>query len=335
MFMSSNTHNLISIIVPVFNGELFINRAYNLLVNQNLLDFEIIFIDNNSSDNSINIINEIRNKDNRVSLYFERNQGAASARNKGLKQAKGAFIYFFDVDDELYDEAIKSLLQVLVENEDVDSVFGNMVKSNLALKETQTTSIDTMKLSIPEKYVFGIRWMNYGTLPGTPCFLHRKRVFKKIGNFNSELKLGEDAAFHVKLGMECNVAHLDKKILLYYRHQDSTVSIQNKKQAKEFTYWQPLIKEHIPYLISHKVPIEFKKEVLVRVYGYMPKMLALTNGVLKRSNLKKKLLSEVKSLKIPFFISIFVNLVAVTGSLNLYKFYFFYILKPYKKHLMK
>ena len=331
---SISAQNLVSIIIPVYNGELFINNAYQLLINQKLQDFEIIFVDNNSTDSSLNIIRNIIKIDKRVCLYKEQIQGAASARNKGLNYAKGEFIYFFDVDDELFDNALNALLDVLINNENLDSVYGNTIKSNKSLKETISLDEDTYKLSIPKPNYWGIRWMNYGTLPGTPSFLHRKRVFNIVGNFNPELRLGEDAAFHVKLGLECKIAHLDKKVLLYYRHESSTVSSQNKIEAKEFTYWEPLIKEHIPYLISKEVPIEFKKEVLIRVYAYIPKMLVLTNGFSNRRQLKKKLLQEIKPLNIPFFIKIFINLVVLSGSLNLYKFYFFYILKPFIKHVV-
>lgn len=330
-----NSSHLISIIIPVFNGELFIDLAYKILIQQHVKDFEIIFIDNNSTDYSAEIINTIIKHDARVSLYNESVQGAASARNTGLKQAKGDFIYFFDVDDELFDNALNALLEVLKADKTLDSVHGNMIKSNLNLKDTKSTLKDTFKVEIFEPFYWGIRWMHYGKLSNTGCFLHRKSVFDKIGGFNPVLRLGEDAAFHVKLGMECKVAHLDKKILLYYRHQDSTVSHQNKIEAKEFTYWEPLIHEHIPYLVSHDVPLAFKKMVLQRVYSYIPKMLALTHPYRKRKQLKEKLLQAIQPLKIPILLRLFINVITLTGSLNLYKFYNYYVLKYYIKYMVK
>jgi len=326
---------MISIIIPVYNGEVFIKNAYKLLIDQNLLDFEIIFVDNNSTDNSIGIIKDIIQLDTRVFLYHESKQGAAAARNKGLKYAKGEFIYFFDVDDELFNNAINALFNVLIENKDLDSVHGNIVRSDLKLKDTKITYEDTNKLTIPEPYYWGIRWMHYNTLPNTACFLHRKSVFNKIGCFNPKLRLGEDAAFHIKLGMECNIAHLDKNILLYYRHQQSTVSTQDKKQAKVFTYWEPLIHEHIPYLISHKVPLAFKKKVLVRTYGSISQMLILTKGYRNKKQLKKKLLQDIKPLSIPFLLKPFIGLSMISGNMVFQKFYAYYVLKYYIKYVVK
>ena len=335
MKTEDNQVSLVSVIIPVFNGNSFIRDAYNIILKQNLLKFEIIFVDNNSTDDSLKIINDIIKKDSRVSLYKEFTQGAASARNKGLNNSKGDFIYFFDVDDELFDNALKSLLEILINDYGLDSVHGNILKSNIKLRQLKNIPVSTNKLTIPAPYYWGIRWMNYGTLPGTPSFLHRKRVFSKVGNFNTQLKLGEDAAFHVKLGMECKIAHIDKNILLYYRHQKSTVSNQNKKQAKVFTYWEPLILEHIPYMITHEVPLAFKIEVLKRVYAYIPKMLALTEGLSHRRQLKNKLLTEIKPLKIPVFLGMFHSLISITGSLDLYKFYAYYVLSYYIKYFIK
>lgn len=332
---SRNLRHMVSVIIPVYNGQLFIKDAYELLINQNLQDFEIIFVDNNSTDNSLVIIRDLIKTDSRVFLYQESVQGAASARNTGLKYAQGEFIYFFDVDDELFDNAINALLEVLIANENLDSVHGNTVKSRLKLKETETTSTDTNKLTIPEPYYWGIRWMSYGTLPGTPSFLHKKTVFDRVGFFNPKLKLGEDAAFLVKLGMECTVGHLDKKILLYYRHQQSTVSNQNKQQAKVFTYWEPMIHEHIPYLVSHQVPLAFKKKVLAQVYGYIAKMLVLTTPYSNRRELEKKLLQDIKPLSFPIYLRPFNSLITLSGSANLYKVYYYYVLKFYIEHFVK
>ncbi|MBO3099909.1 glycosyltransferase family 2 protein [Gelidibacter sp. DF109] len=326
---------LVSIIIPVFNGQSFIRDAYRLLIDQKLDNFEIIFVDNNSTDSSVEIINNIIKTDARVLLYQEFEQGAAAARNAGLKYAKGEFIYFFDVDDELFDNALNALLEVLISNEDLDSVHGNMVRSTLKLLDTPIGNDDTNKITFCERYYWGMLWMTYATLPNTGCFLHRKNVFDKISCFNTKLKLGEDAAFHVKLGMECQVAHLDKNILLYFRHEQSTVSAQNKKQSKVFTYWEPLIHSHIPYLLTHDVPLDFRKQVLVRVYGSIPHMLFLTKGYAQKKQLKNKLFREIKPLRIPVFLRPFINIVMLSGNGNVYKVYAYFVLRYYMKYAVK
>ncbi|RSK40499.1 glycosyltransferase family 2 protein [Mangrovimonas spongiae] len=323
--------SLISIIIPIYNGASFIKTAYSVIINQKIEHFELIFVNNNSTDDSEVIIQSIQEQDSRVFLYHEAVQGAAAARNTGLKYAKGDYIYFFDVDDELFNNALKTLYSLLESNPLLDSVFGNTIKSTSNLKNTQISEQETLNFVVHKAPYYGVRWMNYSMLPGISSFLHRKNVFKKVGKFNTELLLGEDAAFHVKLGMMCDIGCIDKHVLLYFRHSASTVSKQNRLQPKEFTYWEPLVKEHLPFLLLNQVPLQFKTEVFKRVYGYLPKMLALTHGVKNRFKLKKKLKREILPLHLPWLLQPFIWITALTGSLNFYKFYFFYILNVYMK----
>ncbi|MBF31813.1 MAG: hypothetical protein CL529_11650 [Aequorivita sp.] len=325
----------LSIIIPVYNGNKFIDNAYQYVLDQKVTDFELIFINNNSGDNSLQLLKKIQMQDERVILLKESIQGAAAARNKGLKYATGSYVYFFDVDDELFPNALNTLIEVLEKNAEIDSVFGNIVKSRKHIEDV-TIPNETLKVTIhPEKY-WGIRWLDYSTLPGTPSFVHRKRVFEKIGNFNTSLLLGEDAAFMVKLGMECTVAHIDKFVMLYHRHEESTVSKQNKVQKeKVFTYWEPLIHEHIPYYNTTKTPHEFKKKILFKTYGSLAKMIALTKGYKARITLKNKLLLEIRPIEIPLLHKPFISLITVSGSLNLYKLYLFYVVRPYLKYCLK
>ncbi|CAM3438608.1 glycosyltransferase family 2 protein [Aequorivita lipolytica] len=325
----------LSIVIPVFNGEKFVENAYRYVLRQEISDFELIFIDNNSIDNSLELLRKIKKQDKRVMLLKETTQGAAAARNKGLGYAKGDYIYFFDVDDELFPNALKALMEVLENDEMLDSVFGNIIKTHKHIEDIVLPH-ESLEIIINHNQYWGIRWLDYGTLPGTPSFLHRKRVFEKTGNFNTTLLLGEDAAFLVKLGMECNIAHIDKYVMLYHRHQDSTVSRQNKVQAhKVFTYWEPLVQEHIPYYITTQTPLEFRKKILFKTYGSVAKMIALTEGYKARCELKEKLLTQIRPLKIPFLHRPFISMITISGSINLYKIYLFYVVRSYLKYCLK
>ena len=264
----------------------------------------------------------------------EQEQGAAAARNKGLLHSSGGYVYFFDIDDDLFPDALRTLQNVLDANDAIDSVYGKSVKSRTRIALLELDEEESLQVQTFERPHLGIRWMDYGTLPGTPSFLHRKRVFEKVGNFNTALKLGEDAAFLVKLGMECTLAFIDKYVMMYYRHPNSTVSKQNQRQPyKEFTYWQPLVLEHIPYYVHHSVPKEFKKKLLLKTYGYLAKMIARTQGYHNRKLLKKQLFAQIKPLTVPILLRPFIWLITVSGSLNVYKAYFFYVLPLYLKSI--
>jgi len=297
----------------------------------------MVFIDNNSTDSSVTLISSLMKHDKRIRLFKEPKQGAAAARNKGIANAKGEFIHFFDVDDQLFEGALLALKEVLRINAEIASVFGKIVRASTQKIELTVSKAHSNKINIYKKPFLGLDWfINKNKLPNPPCFLHRRTVFNKINGFQEDLLIGEDAFFHVRLGNECNIASLDRNILHYYRHSDSTVSKQNKKVAdKVFTYWPQTIKAYLPYCYSNKVSNGFKFEVYRQVFGSIGKMIVLTKGLKNRIIIKKNCEKEIKPLKIPFVLNLFIYLLVLSGNFNIYKFYFFYLLEPYIKLINK
>jgi glycosyltransferase involved in cell wall biosynthesis len=114
----------ISVIIPVYNGSAFVKNAYRELKAQQLADAELIFVDNNSTDDTLTLLLELKEADTCVCVLQEQKKGAAAARNRGIREATGEFVYFFDVDDQLMPGALLHLLQILKGHPEADSVFG-------------------------------------------------------------------------------------------------------------------------------------------------------------------------------------------------------------------
>src|SRR3954470_7921673 len=89
----------VSVVIPVYNAEKYITECIESLLNQTLKQCEFIFVNDGSSDNSSQIINEFKKKDNRIILINQENQGVSIARNNGLKAASGEYVGFVDADD--------------------------------------------------------------------------------------------------------------------------------------------------------------------------------------------------------------------------------------------
>ena len=89
----------VSIIVPVYNVEKYLRQCLDSLINQTLQEIEIICVDDGSTDNSSNILSDYAQKDSRIIVHRQENQGLANARNAGLKLANGEYIGFLDSDD--------------------------------------------------------------------------------------------------------------------------------------------------------------------------------------------------------------------------------------------
>ncbi|SUC11881.1 glycosyl transferase family protein [Proteus mirabilis] len=106
---------LVSIIMPCFNSEKYISEAIESVLKQTYSNFELIIIDDNSTDSTLKIINSFR--DNRITIIsFDENQGAGVARNKGIEVANGRFIAFLDSDDLWSKNKLEAQIKFMLDN---------------------------------------------------------------------------------------------------------------------------------------------------------------------------------------------------------------------------
>ena len=92
-------NNTISVIVPIYNAELYLEQCLESIKNQTYKNFEVIMIDDGSTDKSQEICKKFSNSDKRFKLICQKNSGVSAARNKGISEATGKYIYFCDSDD--------------------------------------------------------------------------------------------------------------------------------------------------------------------------------------------------------------------------------------------
>jgi len=117
----------VSVIVPVYNGEKWLNRSLRSLVNQTLKEIQIICVNDCSTDNSLAILQQYAKKDKRIVIKnLKKNGGESAARNKGLKIAKGKYIAFIDQDDYIDLDFYEKLYEQ-TKDEKMDIVKGNVI----------------------------------------------------------------------------------------------------------------------------------------------------------------------------------------------------------------
>ena len=107
----------VSVIVPVYNTEKYVGKCVDSILQQSLEDIELICIDDGSDDRSGSILGDYANKDSRVRVFRQENQGQATARNVGIEEARGEYICFVDSDDWLSPDALKNLYQQAAEEQ--------------------------------------------------------------------------------------------------------------------------------------------------------------------------------------------------------------------------
>ena len=112
----------VSVIIPVYNTELYVRQTIQSILGQTLYDIEIITVNDGSTDNSLSILSELAKQDNRIKIFTHSNQGLSISRNVGIEKASGEFIYFMDSDDLLDHDTLEICYQKCT-SEQLDFVF--------------------------------------------------------------------------------------------------------------------------------------------------------------------------------------------------------------------
>ena len=107
----------VSIIIPVYNSESTLKRCIESVINQTYKNIEILIINDGSKDKSLNIMNEYKNKDERIIVINQKNKGLSGARNTGINNATGDYITFIDSDDYIKPNLVKDTIKIFEEYE--------------------------------------------------------------------------------------------------------------------------------------------------------------------------------------------------------------------------
>ena len=152
----------VSIIMPVYNDEEFLNESISSVLNQTLSNIELICVNDGSTDNSLNILNDFASKYEFIKIFSKENEGSGIARNFGMTQAKGEYIASLDSDDLFIDnDALEKMYDVAIKN-DALMVSANLKGKNLAGKLVINNVLpryDEEKIITPKEY--GIPWEYY------------------------------------------------------------------------------------------------------------------------------------------------------------------------------
>ena len=159
-----------SIIIPIYNAEKYLIQSLNSIINQSFTDFELILVNDGSTDNSKQICEEYAEKDDRIKVITTKNQGSGPARNAGIAIATGKYCYFPDSDDLLIKDALKSMYEETQKCEAdlyVFSYFISMRDNKKQIKKDRLNDLfleDKIKLNYEEymkdgnKYIQGAPW---------------------------------------------------------------------------------------------------------------------------------------------------------------------------------
>ena len=234
---------LVSIVIPAYNTEQYIHRAIESSIRQTYKNIEIIIIDDGSTDGTLNVAQSYESQDSRVRVIHQENKGVSSARNHGIREAKGEYIMFLDSDDWFEDNAVEVLVDMQlkypdkliaadfnrVEYDENDCTF-HILQYFFKEYKDKILQIDSIEEALSEWGKARLQFIH-------AKLFNTSLIQKYELQFNENVHYGEDALFVFDYLHKVNgVLYINEAIMKFLRHSDSTTgkSYETRKHFEDY-----------------------------------------------------------------------------------------------------
>lgn len=284
----------ISIVIPVYNVEEYLNECIDSILGQEFSDYEVILVNDGSTDNSGRICESYSTKYSCIKTIHKKNGGLSDARNKGVENASGEFILFIDSDDYIFKGALENIANTVFEAPEVDVVFFDAVKlfpgkRLIPLNDGYKKPEIFMK---SQKDVLN-HLSNLSKFPGSACTkLVRRQLIEEESLFFKKGLLSEDIDWTIRLLLSAQKYNYCQYNCYCYRQNrkgsiTTTVNFNNLKDLfriiKEWGRKPGENSRHYEYQVYINAFLAYEYMVAIFLFGYMD------------INNKKKIKQEIKS----------------------------------------
>ena len=239
---------LVSIIMPLYNAQKYVAEAIESVINQTNTNWELIIVNDGSTDNSLEVATKFES--NKIRVYTKKNAGAAAARNYGYQLSKGTFIKFFDADDLINPKMIEEQVNLATKNPDciISGKWGRFYKDDLA----------TFKLS-PEDCWLDMKpvdwmcssWRRAQNMTQPGIFLIPKKTIDQIGLWNENLSLVDDMEFFTKIILGSKSVIFCERAILQYRSGMGSYALSGYKSTKSVQSYFLSLELSTSYLLNY------------------------------------------------------------------------------------
>lgn len=292
----------ISIIIPVYNVEKYLKKSIDSVLNQTIKNIEIILVDDGSIDKSGEIVDKYADQDYRIHVIHQKNQGVSSARNAGLRLAKGKYIGFVDSDDwiedymyeDMYKRAISSAAEIVICNYNVVNDHNNFQNKYNSYK-VNNKLIDVYKMGSENYIMTYIRKFRHGNEIWNRIY-KRNLIYKNNIVFDQISEIGipeiaEDMIFNIKCALCVNkVAEIDISPYNYYMRSNSAMHSSKPRLIQRIV----LMVEKLETYGKNTTVINCNFSILIS---------RITNSVLRemiiyycKENMKEQLYNDLKEI---------------------------------------
>lgn len=281
----------VSIIVPVYNAGKNLNKCIKSIINQTFEEFELILVNDGSTDNSLNICRKYQRKDNRIVVIDKENEGSIWARRKGIEVSRTEYIMFVDADDWidkntleiLYNETLQSSVDITVCNMYKFLGSGRIIKKldeNIYFKEDKVYQKEEIK-NLITAYLWG------HPFPSSLCAkLYKKELLLNNGQYLDRIHfLGDDLYYNLEVFIKSNRVKIINRPLYYYRIGGFT-SKYMPFLFNDMVSGYEIQKEVINEYFSENKQEQYNGISIMLLNTFKTCLYNLFNGEFKESNIK-------------------------------------------------
>jgi len=198
---------VVSIILPTFNREGYLHRSIDSLMNQSFHDWELIIVDDGSTDSTYNLVDEYLMRNENIRYIKQSNQGLGLANNTGILASCGKYITFIGSDDEYKQNHLQSRIDYMKSNPEISFIRGGVE----IIGDPYVKDIDdlTRKIHITECAIGG-------------TFFGRREVFTDLNGFK-DLRYGEDSEFLTRVAAKYKISNINLPTYIYYRDTPDSI----------------------------------------------------------------------------------------------------------------
>jgi glycosyltransferase involved in cell wall biosynthesis len=208
---------LVSIVLPTYNGSRYISQSINSCIDQTYPHWELIIVNDASTDETPQIIERFAHQDTRIHIvHHEENRRLPAALNSGFARARGDYFSWTSDDNLYHPEALEEMVRFLESNPDVDFVY-----TGITLIDGEGQTIQQVPARPPEMLIVE-------DAVGA-CFLYRREVNEALNGYDEDLFLAEDMDFFLRATFAFKLQPLQKNLYSYRHHENSLSSTQSER----------------------------------------------------------------------------------------------------------
>lgn len=252
---------MVSVVIPSYNCGKYILEAIESILAQSYSKHEIIVVDDGSTDNTKEIIQQYIKSHEKIKYFYQNNKGPGAARNIGIKKAKGEFIAFLDADDLWKKEKLTKSIEFMERN-NFDWLCTSMIKVNEeGNKVIKRISDDSWVLNAETKEIRQLKngLFFFSSIPvHTPTIVAKRKCFAKVGLFDERFLIGEDTDLWLRFEEAGFKGGYVDEPLTIYRYNENSITKGRKVDG---------LNEHAKVAKKHALILGLEKKVIKNSYA--------------------------------------------------------------------